>query len=87
MRNGLCPKCNAEEVYIADANPHGMLTGDGQPLLRIYKEKGFWPDVVIAEMNVYLCRACGYLELYARDLSKLEKLEDCSNWHKIRRSV
>ncbi|HEY0322929.1 MAG TPA: hypothetical protein VGC66_18380 [Pyrinomonadaceae bacterium] len=37
--------------------------------------------------EVYLCRACGYLEMYARDLSKLEKLEDCSNWHKLRRSV
>jgi predicted nucleic-acid-binding Zn-ribbon protein len=87
MRNGLCPKCGSEEVYLADANPPGLLTGDGHPLLRIYKDKGFWPDVVIAEMNVYVCRACGFLEMYARDIDKLSKLIDCTNWHRVRRNA
>ena len=39
MRNGLCPKCDSEEIYLADANPAGMLAGEGQPLLRIYKRQ------------------------------------------------
>lgn len=87
MRNGLCPKCDSEEIYLADAHPQGLLTGDGQPMLRIYKDKGFWPDVIIAEMNVYVCRACGFLEMYVRDRAGLEKLEDCTNWHRVGRSL
>jgi hypothetical protein len=87
MRNGLCPKCASDEIYLADLNPHGLLTGDGHPLLRIYKEKGFWPDVVIAETEIYVCRACGFLEMYVRDTDKLEKLEDCANWRKVKRSI
>ena len=87
MRDGLCPKCVAEEVYVADTNPAGMLAGEGQPLLRIYKEKGFWPDVTLVEMNIYICRACGYVEMHALDTEKLEKLADSTNWHKVRRRV
>lgn len=87
MRSGLCPKCTAEAVYVADTNPAGVLAGDGQPLLRIYKEKGFRPDVTIAEMDFYLCRACGFLEMYVRDESKLEKIEGSTNWRKVSRRV
>jgi predicted nucleic-acid-binding Zn-ribbon protein len=87
MRNGLCPKCNSEEIYLADVNPAGMLAGDGQPLLRIYKEKGFWPDVTLCELNVYLCRTCGYTEMQVRDVSKLEKLEGSTNWKKLERNA
>jgi predicted nucleic-acid-binding Zn-ribbon protein len=87
MRDGLCPKCASEEVYLADAQPPGLLTGDSQPFLRIYKDKGFWPDVVIAEMNIYVCRTCGFSEMYVRDTDKLVKLEDCTNWRKVTRRV
>jgi hypothetical protein len=87
MRNGLYPNCNSEEIYLADANPAGLLTGDGQPLLRIYQDKSFWPDVTLAELNVYLCHACGYLEMRVRELGKLAKLEGSTNWKKVSRAV
>jgi predicted nucleic-acid-binding Zn-ribbon protein len=87
MRDGVCPKCASEEVYYADTQPSGMLAGEGQPLLRIYKDKSFWPDVTLVEMNIYVCRACGYVEMHATDTGKLEKLADATNWHKVWRKV
>jgi predicted nucleic-acid-binding Zn-ribbon protein len=43
--------------------------------------------VVIAEIDVFVCRACGFSEMYVRDTDKLKKLEDCTNWRKVTRRV
>ncbi len=84
MRNGLCIKCSAETVYYADGK-HRMegLKADGGPFLQIYKDQKWIPDIHISQMVSYVCRTCGYLEMFVKDLSVLEKLDDCDNWKKI----
>ena len=85
MQNGICLKCHTKNVYLSNAKglQSGLKTGDGQPLLNIYKENRFIPDIDYLEMNHYICRNCGYFEMYVRDVAKLSKLDDCSNWVKI----
>ncbi len=85
MRNGICLKCSNKNVYLSTATgiQSGLKTGDGQPLLNIYKENRFIPDVDCLEMDYYVCRTCGFFEMYVRDTSRLAKLDDCTNWTKL----
>jgi hypothetical protein len=85
MRNGLCVKCGADTVYFSSAkgSQTGLKTGDGSPYLNIYKDNKWIPDIDYLEMNYYVCRACGYFEMFVLDVSKLIKLDDCDNWQKI----
>jgi predicted nucleic-acid-binding Zn-ribbon protein len=86
MLGGTCPKCASEEVYYNDAkgSQSGLSTDGGQPLLRVYKDKRFMPDIALLEMNCYVCRACGYFEMYVQDVAQLSKLDDCTNWSRIK---
>lgn len=85
MQNGICPKCDAKTIYFSNArgSQAGIYTGDGQLLLNIYKDNRFIPSIDYLEMDSYVCRTCGYLEMFVRDKEKLLKLDDCSNWHKV----
>jgi predicted nucleic-acid-binding Zn-ribbon protein len=88
MREGRCPKCASEQIYYSNAKgaQSGLSTDSGQPLLRIYKDNRFIPDISLLEMDYYLCRQCGYLEMYVRDISQLAKLDDCTNWQKVNKA-
>lgn len=58
MKDGICPKCNSEEVYVDSSNRCGA----GKPI-----------QVFSAQTHIYCCTDCGYLEIYAQtghDLSK-----------------
>jgi predicted nucleic-acid-binding Zn-ribbon protein len=85
MRNGTCLKCSTQNVYFSNASAiqNGLKTGDGYPLLNIYKENRFIPDIDYLEMDYYVCGACGYFEMYVRDISRLFKLDESSNWVKL----
>jgi predicted nucleic-acid-binding Zn-ribbon protein len=85
VRDGQCPKCSSQEVYssLARGAQAGLSTDGGQPLLRIYKDKRFIPDISLLEMACYVCRDCGYFEMYVRDTSQLSRLDDCTNWQKV----
>ena len=85
MQNGICSKCSAKSVYFSNAGggQTGLRTGDGHPLLNIYKDNRFIPDIDFLEMDYYVCRTCGYFEMFVRDKNKLVKLDDCSNWCKV----
>lgn len=85
MKNGLCVKCGAKTVYYSDEKypKSGLKTDSGYPYLNIQKENRWIPDIHHSQMVCYVCRTCGYFEMFVRDLSILEKLDDCDNWKKI----
>jgi hypothetical protein len=87
MKNGRCPKCGKSEVYHSDAQgiQRGLMTGDGSPYLHLFKDK-FVPDVTLLPMEYYVCRECGCFEMYVKEVGNLYKLEDSSNWHKVKPS-
>lgn len=85
MQNGTCPKCSSDQVYISDAS--GAQTAiSTYPLVKIYKENKWVPDITMLELNYYVCRSCGHFEMGIRDIGELEKLDDCTNWRKIDRT-
>ncbi|HEX8843726.1 MAG TPA: hypothetical protein VF791_03735 [Pyrinomonadaceae bacterium] len=86
MRDGRCPRCASEEVYYSDGQgaQAGLSTDGGQPLLRIYKDKRFIPDITLLELDCYICRACGHFEMCVRDVNQLSKLDDCTNWRRMK---
>ena len=65
-----CPKCSArmDEGFMMDQTQGGVRVGtwvSGQP------EKSFWTGLKIRgrqliQVRTYRCRACGFLESYAR---------------------
>jgi predicted nucleic-acid-binding Zn-ribbon protein len=87
MRNGTCPKCKSEEVYGAYSKSSldaGLHADDGQILFHIHSDKGFLGDSTFLYLETYVCRACGYLEMYVPDLQELEKLPGSTNWQKVK---
>ena len=85
MRNGLCVKCSAKTVYFSNAKDiqSGLRTDSGCPRLNIYKDNKWIPDIDSSPMDSYVCRTCGYYEMFVRDLSIFDKIDDCDNWKKI----
>jgi DNA-directed RNA polymerase subunit RPC12/RpoP len=85
MRNGICVKCGAKTVYFSNAKgiQNGLKTDESQPLINIYKDNKWIPNIDFLAMNYYVCQTCGYFEMFVRDLDKLTKLGDCDNWKKI----
>jgi predicted nucleic-acid-binding Zn-ribbon protein len=62
MKDGICPKCQSEEVYIDSGVRHGIM-------IPIHT---FTPH----QTHLYVCADCGYLEFYAQtgqDLSKVKE--------------
>jgi predicted nucleic-acid-binding Zn-ribbon protein len=86
MKNGKCPKCQASAVYRSRGKTTldtGMRTGDGAPLLNIRRQKRIFDDFKLLYLESYVCRACGYIELYVQDLQELANLETADNWEQI----
>jgi predicted nucleic-acid-binding Zn-ribbon protein len=86
MKNGEpCPRCEGEEIYeIAEASmPDWRYSNSVVPLALTahYGEHGATnllgidkPSRVEVKVSAYVCRGCGYTELYAKDLELLERL-------------
>jgi hypothetical protein len=76
VKDGMCPKCRAAEVY---RGPIGWaLPGEGELL-----PTGFSDSV---ELGEYVCTHCGYVERYVKDpadfkrvAEKYEKIENRSS--------
>jgi predicted nucleic-acid-binding Zn-ribbon protein len=91
MRNGICPKCNATEVYHSFSKKSldsGLKTGDGGPMVGFHKVgKGVFGDgFANITLEAYLCRKCGYVEMYVpeADLEQMSlKLAEAANWNKV----
>jgi predicted nucleic-acid-binding Zn-ribbon protein len=66
----VCPKCSHGEILfvprIADRDDHDVI----RPLVLFVKHHD-WKDDELGEIQAYVCRACGYTELYTERASAL----------------
>lgn len=88
MRTGTCLKCRAAEVYAAFSKTRletGLKAGSGPPTGNIHEDKvGMFGDSsTLLELEIFVCRSCGYTEQYVKDPSELARLGDARNWRKV----
>ncbi len=80
MKTGVCPKCHSTEVYRgASTDGDGLSTGTYNAVVEINVGKTqmtLWVDT-------FLCRACGYLEMYVANRDDLRKLSSADGWEKV----
>ena len=66
----ICPKCGHGEIlhvpHIADRDDSDSV----RPLM-LYVKNLDWKDVEIGKIEAYVCRGCGYTELYTVQASAL----------------
>ena len=82
MQNGQCLKCGSRTVFrsVGEGAQSPLHTGSGSFLINIYKDSRWVPDIDLLTLASYLCRSCGYLEMYVEDVAALEKLDTATNW-------
>jgi predicted nucleic-acid-binding Zn-ribbon protein len=77
MRNGICPKCHSTEIlagltlqdYSQYSDPYVEIVEPDPP-----KRPFIWsPQVIKSEFEVYICGACGYSEIYAKNYRELNE--------------
>lgn len=86
MKSGKCPKCNASAVYFSRGKTStntGVRADESLLLLNIQHRKRIFDDFKMLYFESYVCRQCGYLELYVEDLKELDKLETADNWQLV----
>jgi predicted nucleic-acid-binding Zn-ribbon protein len=72
MRKGQCPKCGSADVRSgAQVSSKGGAGGNAIPIT-------FWSA---APLDNYVCVACGYVESYVGDATKLQKIVE--NWPRV----
>ncbi len=80
MKNGICPKCQAAEIYRGLASEGEGVTAGSYPLsVEIYPglgQKTLWVDT-------YICCACGYLEMHVANREALAGLPLADGWEKV----
>jgi predicted nucleic-acid-binding Zn-ribbon protein len=59
MKDGICPKCKSEEVFMDYGPRHGI----NVPV----------NTITVHPTHLYVCTDCGYLEIYAQTGIDLEK--------------
>jgi hypothetical protein len=76
LKNGVCPKCDSDEVYFnPDVGP--VLASHGMNEIPI---KGtFFPSTAV--LDNYVCGRCGYVESYILDNGSL--LEIVNRWTRV----
>jgi hypothetical protein len=86
VRSGICQKCTSEKVYYSDAKglEHGITVDSSSPFVRLYKDTRWVPDIWLLQMAHYVCQSCGYFETYVLDVEQLSKLDECTNWRKLK---
>ena len=62
MKNGICPKCEAKEVYLVKKS-----------VVELFVQLGWAKG---AQVGQYLCTNCGYTEFYTLDKSLLPKIAE-----------
>jgi predicted nucleic-acid-binding Zn-ribbon protein len=67
-----CPKCQNQEILffpqLADRDDDDNV----RPLVFHVVHYDWRDDVEVGKIQAYVCRACGYTELYAFDANKIE---------------
>ena len=73
MKEGKCPKCNADNVYCGvEVYPKSGPFGSNSIPISITS---------IAALDNYVCVECGYLERYIAEDEKLQQIAD--KWRKV----
>ncbi len=80
MLNGVCPKCQATEVYRGVAAEGEGLTA-GSYLAQVEIMAG--QTLLAINLDTYVCRQCGYVELYAANPIDLALLPQADGWLKV----
>lgn len=62
MKDGICLKCNSEEVYVSNAKSHGVGV--------------FAQSFLPAHTKLFVCAECIYLEFYIENKSDLQKVRE-----------
>lgn len=72
MKNGICPKCNGNEIY--------RQPGSRLPNEKIVLTEGLLTTKATAP-DKYICDACGYLEYYLSVPEDMKVIRE--NWEKL----
>lgn len=86
MKSGKCPKCHAAAVYRSQGKSSldtGVRADDGVLFLNMHRQKRIFDDFKLLYFESYVCRQCGYLELYVEDKNALSNLETADNWQPV----
>jgi hypothetical protein len=73
MKNGICPKCNGNEVYWFAGSG---FANEALNLTKGFIAKGTWPDK-------YVCVGCGYLEYYLPSPDDLQVVRE--KWERVKK--
>ncbi|HQY23305.1 MAG TPA: hypothetical protein PLG23_11745 [Thermoflexales bacterium] len=80
MKTGTCPKCHSSEVYRGVKAP--LEAGSGLLHLSAIRNN----TGLILMLEPYVCRACGYVEMFVDDASR-ERLQaialDTKRWQRV----
>ncbi len=80
MNNGTCPKCNSTKVYRGSATEGEGLTAGSYPaiveLITGKSQTTLWIDT-------YICKVCGYTEMYVANRQSLVALPEADGWEKV----
>ena len=80
MLNGVCPKCQAAEVYRGVAAEGEGLTA-GSYLAQVEIMAG--QTLLAINLDTYVCRQCGYVELHVANPIDLALLPQADGWLKV----
>lgn len=80
MINGVCPKCLTADVYRGvAAEGEGLTAGSYPAQIEIIAGQ----DQLALSLDAYLCRHCGYVELYTANPVELDWLPHAEGWVKV----
>jgi predicted nucleic-acid-binding Zn-ribbon protein len=75
-----CPKCSGKKIVVTELR-HTNNVGevgeriDAIPVVGIRVRRSLtWDTKVVGTFESWICAACGYTELYAKDLGDVDKL-------------
>ena len=73
MKNSrTCPKCNHQEILFLPQLADRDDDDNVRPLVFHVVHYDWKDDVEVGKIQAYVCRGCGYTELYASDVHKIE---------------
>jgi predicted nucleic-acid-binding Zn-ribbon protein len=82
MKNGICPKCGSAEVYRGLATEgEGLTAGSYASLVEISSDK----ERATLWIDTFICRVCGYLEMYVATPEHLCLLPRADGWERVDR--
>jgi len=83
MKNGICPMCQSNEVYMTEDDDN--LSPDGMLMFSGAKDREF----AGYNSNLYVCLSCGYMALFALPTvlkgkhQELTFLKEAKGWKKV----